>query len=271
MLEQAIWILIGIVQGVTEWLPVSSKTAVALTLNFVGIKLYEAYSLGLIINSSAAVAATYYFRKEVLGILRALTRPLASDYEARLLRFVVIATLTTAITGIPLYIATKLFLRWVSESLMLVIIGVFLAFTGFLARQRERFYGFMLKAVPTMSAAVVVGLAQGVAALPGISRSGITVATLIALGYSGEDCFRYSFILAIPATIFGALLDFTPSLLLGVRSYSITAIDGLLIFVVAVAVSLLTMDMLLRVAAKTRVSWIAFGLAAFAIAAAFIV
>jgi len=63
VLGEAAWVLIGIIQGITEWLPISSKTAVALALSAMGIKLYEAYSLGLLINSSAAIAAAYYFRK----------------------------------------------------------------------------------------------------------------------------------------------------------------------------------------------------------------
>jgi len=200
-----------------------------------------------------------------------LTRPLASDYGARLLRFIVVATLTTAVSGIPLYLATKLFLRWISESITLAAIGLLLIFTGLLAYQRERFYGMTLRAVPTMMAAIIVGLAQGVAALPGISRSGMTVATLMMLGYSGEDSFKYSFILAVPATVFAALLDFTPSLLLGVTSYSLSLLDSIIVFTIAVAVSLLTMESLLRIAAKVRVSWIAFGLAAFAIAAALVI
>lgn len=266
MLSEVVWILVGMVQGVTEWLPVSSKTAVALALNALGVELAEAYSLGLLLNSSAAVAAAYYFRGEVAEMLSALTRPLASDYGARLLRFTVIATLTTAVTGIPLYLTTKAFMRMFSENVGLLLIGAFLILTGLMVRGRERLYGEPLRAVPPMTAAVIVGLAQGVAALPGISRSGVTVAALMALGCSGEDSFRYSFVLAIPATIFAALLDFAPSLLIGVRNYSITLVDGLVAFVIAVAVSLLLIDALIKAATKTRVSIIALALGALTIA-----
>ncbi len=199
-------IVAGLIEGVVEWLPVSSKTMITLYFAASGLKVDSAYALGLIANFGSFFAALVYFRREAWGALKSLRRPFSDEPYARLLRFVVLGTLATAIVGIPIYLLVESAFSIVSGSIAMVIIGAMLLVTSFVARRKERLAragtgpGGDGKPV-TLKASLVTGGLQGLAALPGISRSAVTMTPLLWMGFSAEESLRLSFMLDVVALV----------------------------------------------------------------------
>lgn len=187
------YIVIGILQGVFEWLPVSSKTVVLLYALLVShLSLLESYLLGLFVQAGCVVSAVLYYRRFLLR------------YDPFTYKFVAIATLSTIITGLPLYLFLLDILEESSNP------GAITLATGFLLSilslmHRSARFEYIGKRTARLSDAIYMGLVQGLAIVPGVSRSGITVLTLLGLGLSVEDSFRYSFISSIPANL-GAMV-----------------------------------------------------------------
>ncbi len=235
-------ILLGVIQGFSEWLPVSSEAMVTLAGKFLfNMEYQEALSSAIWLHSGTVVSAVIYFRNDILDILRLANR--------QLLSFLAISTLSTAIVAIPL-----LFLALnyeFPESLFTIFIGLFLMGIGYLHKTRK-IYGSQKKL--TDRNAVISGFIQGLAALPGISRSGITIATLLSLKYTLKQSFKLSFLMSIPVT-FGVQVFF-PLIKTGF------AVDAELIAgsVAAAIVGLATISTLMKIAEKVNFSSATFAL-----------
>ena len=175
-------ILIGIVQGISEWLPISSKTQVLLTSEFLlGISVTVAYTFGLFMEMGSIGSAAIYFRNDIREVLR----------DKNLLLFLVIVTLFTGLVGVPLYILSEKVLSTVSYNagIPMLILGIALIIDGIYIKSSRN------KIIPKNSENVklrdmiIIGIAKGLAALPGVSRSGITVSTMLFLGYLQKMLF----------------------------------------------------------------------------------
>ena len=201
-------LLAGLIQGVTEWLPVSSKTLILLTLLTYGFEAQTAYLMGLVINGATAVAAILYFRGEILEMLSSI-RPMRRSREGFiLLKFLTISTIVTGLVAIPLAQASRKLVSF-DENFAMIIMGSLFLLTTILTWLRTRMSGGVdeVREVSFIDA-VWAGFAQGLSALPGISRSGITIFTLILLGHSSRDSLRLSFLMGIPATIGGIVYSY---------------------------------------------------------------
>ncbi len=104
-LQQAVGgIIVGIVQGVSEWLPISSKTQVLLASSYLfNLSYSEAYTFGLFMEIGTVFAAIIYFRKEVWSLIRVLLLK-GTEYEKKLFTYVFVCTIITGIIGAPLYL-----------------------------------------------------------------------------------------------------------------------------------------------------------------------
>lgn len=229
-------IVLGVIQGVTEWLPVSSKAMVTLAGKFLfGMEYQDALGSAIFLHSGTLIAATIYFRKDLSGIARSA---LDRDAKKDLLVFLAIATLITGILGTPLlFIALNFeFPEW----LFTLIIGVLLLGMGILQKSRKG--GTETRLRPKNAA--VAGFAQGLAGIPGVSRSGTTLAALMGEGYSLEDAMRLSFLMSIPA-VMG--VEFALPVLKGGFEVSGPLVAG---SIAAGIVGYFTIDALLKVAAR---------------------
>ncbi len=266
-------LLTGFVQGVIEWLPVSSKTMNLLILSAGGISVNEAYALGLIANFGSFFAAFFYFRAEIGQIVKGLRHPLSKEAEARLLRFVILATLATGLVGIPLYKLSKQTLSLASGSMGMLIIGLLLLSTAYLASRKEKLSisthsDKEEKEIPNASIALLIGACQGFAALPGISRSGVTVTPLLAIGYSAREAIRLSFLLNVVALLgAGAVPLLSDEGGLGAIQ-SLGIISTFLMLVVATVVSFFTIGAVLNIAQPLKTSVITYFIAGITLVAA---
>ena len=261
-------IVLGVVQGVSEWLPVSSKTQVIIASTFLfGLSLKEAYALGLFLEAGTFIAATYYFRREVWGVLKALVG--RGDDEGRLLlKFLVIVTLFTAVVGVAIYVTALSAISGPVVGVPMILLGCILIGDGAVihfARGRKaptrRLADLSLKDL------VVIGIIQGVSALPGVSRSGVTVSAMLLLGINPRDSFRLSFLALIPASVGAAGVTVVFSEVdVGAALSAIGVYSILLAIAVSVLIGIAFIRVLLRAAGSQRIVLLVLGLGALAVA-----
>ena len=199
-------VLMGIVQGLSEFLPVSSSAHLVFTSSlykyFTGVieivHSNEEIFFDIMLHFGTLIAVLIYFRKEVINITKALCNGIKtrsfSDYEAKLGLYIIFGTLATILVAYPL--------KDFCETLVYspVIVGCLLVLTGFVLFLSEfisKNYQAKTNKV-NLKSALLIGLAQGLAAFPGFSRSGWTIATGLLSGLDRVSCARYSFLLSIP-------------------------------------------------------------------------
>jgi len=260
-------VVLGIVQGISEWLPISSKTQVIIASNFLfGLSFTQGYALGLFLEAGTFFAAVFYFRGEVWNVLKALVGK--GDAEGRLLlKFLVIVTIITAIMGVVIY-------KSVSESYSGPVLGFPMIFLGCvligdgilisLAKYRQA----PTKALKDLSLRdlLLVGFAQGVSAFPGVSRSGVTVSSMLLLGVSPKESFRLSFLALIPASIgaAGVTLLFSPSQVSTAINAAGTSVI-LISILVTIIIGITSIRILLKAAGSRRIALLTIALGVLAI------
>ena len=192
MLEWFRALLLGIVQGLTEFLPVSSSGHLELTKWLLRDDSLAAESMLMTVtlHAATALATVVVFRKDIADILAQLLR-FEWNEGTKFSLLIIISMIPAAVVGVLFDdLLTTLFDRQiVLVAFMLILTGLLL----FLADRAKR----TDKAVNWTSAAII-GLAQAVAILPGISRSGATISTSVLLGIDRERSARFSFLMVVP-------------------------------------------------------------------------
>ena len=191
----------GLVQGLTEFLPISSSGHLVIVPAMLG---WEEPSLGLtvMLHMGTLVALLIYFRTEIIRlVLGALGKGEDPAAARRIIRFLIIGTLPAVVAGLALGgFFEDTFHRPYETSIELVI-------TGLLMVGMER-YGERVRRQPLDDGrAGFIGGAQALAILPGISRSGATIGAGLLAGLSREEATRFSFLLSIPAIAGAGILD----------------------------------------------------------------
>jgi undecaprenyl-diphosphatase len=257
-------VVAGLVQGVVEWLPVSSQGNLAAVLAFVGTDPETAVQLALFLQAGTTLSAVAYYREEIALALRALPGwrvGAAYDGENALASYIVVASLLTGLVGVPLYVFAVDLAGELSGGAFVVLIGVLLVATG-LVQVRSESLALGTRQQPTLLDSLLVGAAQGVAILPGVSRSGVTTSVLLFRSYEPSEAFRLSFLLSIPATFGAAVLTVVgagglPGIAPG------PAVAALL---VSSVVGYVSIDAIMRVVERIPFWQVCFGLGALAIA-----
>jgi len=197
-----IWqgLLLGIVQGATEFLPVSSSGHLFLTEHWLGLSPDLHFIVSAHVASLLAVILVYY--KDLWQLLRGAVlwvfdRSHRHAGPGRLAWQLVLATFCTVCVALVIepYFENLLTLPWVAGTL--IVTGILIVLAETIRPKEERAFTWQL--------AIVLGFIQGLAVVPGISRSGLTIALLIMLGLNRRAAVRISFLLSIP-TILGALV-----------------------------------------------------------------
>ena len=179
-------IILGIVQGLTEFLPISSSGHLVLLKTLIGFEM-PGVILEVSLHFGTLLSIIIYFRKRILSYLSKEKLPL-----------IIVGTIPIVIIGIIFKsIIESMFSNPPLVFLMLFITGIILLLT--LKRKNE---GSL-----NLKTAFIIGISQAFALIPGISRSGFTIATALMLGISEEESFEFSFILAIPALLGAFLLE----------------------------------------------------------------
>jgi undecaprenyl-diphosphatase len=264
--------LLGLVQGISEWLPISSKTQVLFVSSiFLGMGFAQGYALGLFLEGGTVLAAVIYFRREIWQILLVLVGK-GTRRDFMMLRCVAIVTIITAIIAVPLYILITATVTGPSLGIPMLILGVLLLVDGLVVKLSQR-RSAPTKTVETMGwkDLFCLGVAQGISVLPGVSRSGAAESTLLFLNTKPDEAFRIAFIAGIPVTLGASAVTllFSPEKL--ATAVSAITVPGIFIaWAVAILVSIFLIQRLIKFAGSNRITTIVFVLAAIAIAAGII-
>ena len=184
----------GIVQGLTEFFPVSSSGHLVLLHALLKISTPQ-LAFDIFLHLGTLLAVLIYFRKDVVALFTT---------EKRRGLLVLMGTVPAAAVGILAKSAIERFFAMPKAvSAMMVVTGAWLALCSLLQRRHER-AGY--RTIVNVRNCLLIGLAQAVAIVPGISRSGATIATAVGLGVDREEAFSFSFLLSLPAITGASLL-----------------------------------------------------------------
>ncbi len=197
------FILLGLLQGLTEFLPISSSGHLALAEQLFGVRK-PGIVFNIFVHFGTVLSVLWVFRQRILRLVWA---PVRGGADLRLLGLLVVGSLPTGILGLALdSVAEAAFVRSWAVGLGLLVTAAVL-----IMAERLRDVTKSLEQL-TWREALWIGLAQGVAVLPGISRSGSTIALGLLCGLRRTDAAEFSFLLFIPAILGATLLKLTQAL-----------------------------------------------------------
>ncbi|HEV7502033.1 MAG TPA: undecaprenyl-diphosphate phosphatase [Vicinamibacteria bacterium] len=203
-------IVLGILQGLGEFLPISSSAHLIVFPWLVGWPDHGlAFDVALHVGTLAAVVYAFIgdWWRIVTSALKGLLHGHPGEGEGRLLWLLILASIPGAVVGLALGEAAETTFR----SPLLIAVTLSVVAAVLLVADRRADKGDEHRKV-TVRDAVLIGLAQAVAIIPGVSRSGATISMALFLGYGREEAARFSFLMATPI-IFGAALTKVPQLL----------------------------------------------------------
>jgi len=183
--------ILALVQGITEWLPISSSGHLVIVQQFFDLNVPVFFDVTLHVGTLIVVLV--FLRRDVANIIKAVVRLDFKTEEGKLATLVFIGSIPTAVIG---FLFRDLFESFFSN---LLAVGVAFMVTGCilfaskLTRERNKSINYF--------DALLIGTAQGIALIPGISRSGTTISTGLLREVKKEKAFQYSFLLYIPAVI----------------------------------------------------------------------
>ena len=209
-MEYLKFILYGLIQGFTEFIPVSSTAHLKVISSFLGIDDPGA-SLSATIQLGSVFAIAWYFRNDIFNFRTQSSKKfLESLSPERFLRSILIATIPIILLGGSIKIFVPHFFDEVLRSkLSIALISLLMAFFMYLADSSKR--GSISIYNHNYSDSLLIGFFQAFAILPGVSRSGVTISTALISGWEREDAAKFSFLLGMPAISLIAIVEFISS------------------------------------------------------------
>jgi undecaprenyl-diphosphatase len=186
--------ILGLIQGVTEWLPVSSTGHLRIAEHFFGLTVPLLFDV--LLHFGTLIVILLFFRKDVKNILEALAKRDFKSESGKLIPVIIVGTVPTILIGFFLGNTLDTYF-----SILPALGGGFIVSAVVLYGSK---FGTERKENITYIEALLIGTAQGVAIIPSISRSGMTIAVALLLGIRREKAFKFSFLLSVPSII-GAL------------------------------------------------------------------
>jgi len=193
-------LILGIIQGLTEFLPVSSSGHIELGTFLLGVQSSDNLLFSILVHGATALSTAVVFRKDITALIRGLLRFSWND-ETKFIFKIVISMIPVGLAGV-LYedeIEALFGGNVVFVAFMLLVTGTLLLITWF-TKDRQGAISWWK--------ALVIGIAQAVAILPGISRSGATITTALYLGVEKNRATRFSFLMVLPPILGAMLLKF---------------------------------------------------------------
>jgi undecaprenyl-diphosphatase len=224
-------VLLGIIQGITEWLPISSSGHLVIFQELFNIKASIMFDLMLHIGSLIVILIIFY-----KDILRVVSSVFNDDKEGKkLLLLLALSTIITAIIGLLFQdFFESLFTNIKAVGIALIATAILLFSVKLVKVNRKKAMG--------ISDAIIIGLMQGIAIIPGISRSGTTISAGLLRGIDRELAIRFSFLLFIPAIIGATILQLNDFVI-----EEINIMPMIVGLIVSVIVSYITVKMLIKI------------------------
>lgn len=223
-------IILAVIQGITEWLPVSSSGHLAILEHFFGIQENIAYDV--LLHFATLIVILFVFRKRIIEYIK----------TPKYWLFIIIGTIPIAIVGflIEPYIQA-IFNSMLTVGIMLLITATFLHFAD-----------KVNKKIPlNTKKSFIVGLFQALAIMPGVSRSGSTISGAKFLGISKKEAVEFSFILAIPAILGATILKLT-EIKAGINTNMIIG------SIITIIISYFALNLLIKVVQKNKLKYFSY-------------
>ena len=206
-MEYIRFILYDLIQGLTEFIPVSSTAHLKVISLFFGID-DPGPSLSAIIQIGSVLALIWYFKNDIFKLRRRYKKNIfVYLLNESLFRSILIGTIPIILFGGTI----KLFLPYFFENILrsnlsIALVSFLMAIFMFIADSTKK--GSINLKNHNYSDSFLIGLSQSFAIFPGVSRSGITISTALVSGWKREDAAKFSFLLGIPAITFAAIIEF---------------------------------------------------------------
>lgn len=195
-------IIMGILQGFLEWLPISSQgNVILLVVSIFGMNESEALSLSVYLHAGTLLSALVYFRRAFWSLLRAVPNYRIRDRkkrENRLITFLLLSTILTGIVGYQVFNFAVAVAKF--SSIFFALIGASLILTGVIQKRTRRLGTRSIDDI-NLKDGLILGIAQGFSAFLGISRSGITLSFLLFRRLNSESALKVSFLMSVPAVL----------------------------------------------------------------------
>ena len=257
-------LIMGIVQGLTEYLPVSSSGHLALYQHFFGARHEENLTFVVLLHAATALSSIIYFWKDIVEILKGLLEFKWND-SWKFVAKIAISAVPVVIIGLffedtvdQFFSAEKVTVLG-TQVTSIILVGVCLIFTAILLiltkviKSNEKEIG--------MGHALIIGVAQAIAVLPGISRSGSTIATALLLGIDKAKAARFSFLMVIVPILGKTALD-VKDMIFPDPGAPVTAdapVAALIVgFITAFGVGLLACFLMYQLVKKGGIYWFSF-------------
>lgn len=199
-------IILGIVQGLTEFLPVSSSGHLQIAKELLGVEIVENLTFDVTLHAATVLSTIVVLRKQIWDLVRGLLR-FERNSQTEYIAKIILSMIPIGIVGFAFKDQLNAML---SSPAIMLIVGAMLLVTAllltFAARAKER-----EKESISWRDALIIGCAQAVAAMPGLSRSGTTIATGLLLGNKRDVVAQFSFLMVLPPILGEALLDLIKS------------------------------------------------------------
>ncbi len=245
--------ILGAIQGLTEFLPVSSSGHLTIFQHLFGLQDPEAnLALDILLHSATLIAVIWFFRSDLMSFASSEGR--AKPGNRHLALMIAIASIPTAVIGVGF---KKQFEAMFAAPLLvcgaLIVTGILLL----AAHRRSKNQAGKALSELTLGQAVFIGIMQGIAVTPGISRSGTTIAAGIFSGLKGEEAGRFSFLLMI-ISVGGATLLESRKLFGSAATIDWTLLPLAAGWLTSLVVGLLSLSLLMMVLKKQNLQWFAF-------------
>jgi undecaprenyl-diphosphatase len=241
-------LILGIVQGLTEFLPVSSSGHLEIGKALLGVDAVESLNFTIAVHGATVLSTIVVFRKDIAQILGQFFKFKWND-ETKYIAKILLSMVPVGIVGVFLKDQLKSLFgegNVVFVGIMLLVTATLLAFTYF-AKSRKGKIGF--------SDAFIIGIAQAMAVLPGISRSGSTIATGLLLGKNKEAVTRFSFLMVLIPILGENLLDIiSGDMVAGNQVGAVSIIVG---FIAAFLAGLLACSWMIKIVKKGKLIYFA--------------
>ena len=198
-------LLLGIIQGVTEFIPVSSSGHLVIANHFIDFDLQD-ISFEIMLHLGTVLAVIVYFWKDIWSLISAVFKVKDKSEvvvnNRKIILYLLIATMITGVIGVLLKdFIESIFHSALLSASMLIITGIILMISDYIPSKSI--------SLPKTGIwrSVIIGLSQAVSIIPGISRSGTTIATSLFVGLKREEAARFSFLLSIPVILGATLLE----------------------------------------------------------------
>ena len=241
-MEYLKFVLYGLIQGLTEFVPVSSTAHLKVISYFFGID-DPGTSLSAIIQLGSVLALVWHFRNDIFN-LRGQSSKKIFDYllHKSLLRSILIGTIPIVLLGWSIKLFVPYFFEEIFRSnLSIALVSILMAIFMYIADSSKK--GSINLNNHKYKDSFLIGLSQAFAIFPGVSRSGITISTALVSGWERGEAAKFSFLLGIPAIFIAAIVEFITSFS---EIFSFSFFPLLVGFTTTFVSSLLAIDLLLK-------------------------